>query len=111
MAAAVIPAATEDVASTVKTGDVPVELQEAEASFWRSAIIGVLIGMPVCVVIWTGLVALSMTITGADLDWGVMLIMSVIVGCFAGVFFGGWAGVTVAAEKLEAAENATHRHA
>ena len=111
MAAAVIPAATEDVTSTVKAGDVPVELQEAEASFWRSAVIGVLIGMPVCVVIWTGLVALSMTITGADLDWGVMLIMSVIVGCFAGVFFGGWAGVTVAAEKLEAAENATHRHA
>ena len=110
MAAAVIPAATEDVTSTVKTGDVPVELQEAEASFWRSAVIGVLIGMPVCVVIWTGLVALSMTITGADLDWGVMLIMSVIVGCFAGVFFGGWAGVTVAAEKLEAAENATHHH-
>jgi len=111
MAAAVIPATTEDVTSTVKTGDVPVELQEAEASFWRSAVIGVLIGMPVCVVIWTGIVALAMTITGADLDWGVMLIMSVIVGCFAGVFFGGWAGVTVAAEKLEAAENATHHHA
>ena len=73
MAAAVIPAATEDVTSTVKTGDVPVELQEAEASFWRSAIIGVLIGMPVCVVIWTGIVALAMTITGANLDWGVML--------------------------------------
>ena len=116
MAAAVVPAATEDVTSTVKTsnvktGDVPQALVEAESSFWRSAVIGVLIGMPVCVVIWTGIVALAMTITGANLDWGVMLIMSVIVGCFAGVFFGGWAGVTVAAEKLEEAENATHRHA
>lgn len=111
MAAAVVPAATEDVTSTVKTGDVPEELRAAEASFWRSAVIGVLIGMPVCVVIWTGIVALAMTITGADLDWGVMIIMSVVVGCFAGVFFGGWAGVTVAAGKLEEAENATHRHA
>jgi len=53
----------------------------------------------------------AMTITGANLDWGVMLIMSVVVGCFAGVFFGGWAGVTVAAERLEAAESATHHHA
>jgi hypothetical protein len=35
----------------------------------------------------------------------------VVVGCFAGVFFGGWAGVTIAAEKLEEAENATHHHA
>ena len=62
-------------------------------------------------VTWTGLVALSMTITGADLDWGVMIIMSIIVGCFAGVFFGGWAGVTIAAEKLEEAEKASHSHA
>jgi len=111
MAAAVVPAATEDVSSTVNTGDVPQALLDAEASFWRSAVIGVLIGMPVCVVIWTGIVVLAMTITGAHLDWGVVLIMSVVVGCFAGVFFGGWAGVTVAAGKLEDAENATHRHA
>ncbi len=110
MAAAVVPAVTEDVTSTAKTGEVPEELLKAESSFWRSAIIGVLIGMPVCVVIWTGLVALAMTITGADLDWGVMIIMSIIVGCFAGVFFGGWAGVTIAAEKLEEAENASHKH-
>ena len=110
MAAAVVPAVTEDVTSSVSTGDVPAEVTAAESNFWRSAIIGVLIGMPVCVVIWTGLVALAMTITGANLDWGVMIIMSVVVGCFAGVFFGGWAGVTIAAEKLEEAENASHRH-
>jgi uncharacterized membrane protein YcjF (UPF0283 family) len=110
MAAAVIPAATQDVTSSHRSGEVPEEVLRAESSFWRSAIIGVLIGMPVCVVIWTGLVALAMTITGSNLDWGVMLIMSVIVGCFAGVFFGGWAGVTLAAEKLEEAENASHRH-
>ena len=111
MAVAVVPASTGDVTASASTGDVPAELQAAEASFWRSAIIGVLIGMPVCSVIWIGLVSLAMVVTGAGLDWGVMMIMAVIVGCFAGVFFGGWAGVTVAAEKLEHAENATHRQA
>lgn len=98
-------------AAPAPTGEVPEELQRAEAAFWRSAIIGVLVGMPVCVVIWTGIVALAMAITGADLDWGVMIVMSIVVGCFAGVFFGGWAGVTIAAEKLEEAEHATHAHA
>jgi hypothetical protein len=100
----------EDVTSTVTTGEVPAEVQQAESSFWRSAIIGVLIGMPVCAVIWTGLVALAVEIAGAHLDWGVAIIMSVIVGCFAGVFFGGWVGVTVAADRLEEAEKAAHAH-
>jgi hypothetical protein len=105
------PALTEDVTAAASTGEVPAELQAAEASFWRYAVIGVLIGMPVCAVIWVGIVALAMVVTGTDLDWGVAMIMAVIVGCFAGIFFGGWAGVTISAEKLEEAERASHQHA
>jgi hypothetical protein len=110
MAAAVVPAPSDDLTTSTPTGGVPAELQEAEASFWRHAVIGVLIGMPVCAVIWVGIVALAMVVTGTDLDWGVAMIMAVIVGCFAGIFFGGWAGVTISAEKLEEAERASHHH-
>jgi hypothetical protein len=115
MVAALIPPATDEVTSvkpdTGKTGEVPEEVQQAESTFWRAAIIGVLVGMPVCALVWTGLVALAVEISGAHLDWGVTIIMAVVVGCFAGVFFGGWAGVTIAAEKLEHAEKASHAHA
>jgi hypothetical protein len=119
MAAAVIPEATQNVtrvqAETLqpgsgRSGEVPEEVQQAESTFWRAAIIGVLVGIPVCALVWTGLVALAVEISGAHLDWGVTIIMAVVVGCFAGVFFGGWAGVTIAAEKLENAEQASHAH-
>jgi hypothetical protein len=105
MAAAVVP--TQAGAHGPSAGEVPAEVMAAEESFWRHAIIGVLIGMPVCSIIWMGIVALAMTITGANLDWGVAMIMAVIVGCFAGIFFGGWAGVTLSAEKLEELESHT----
>jgi hypothetical protein len=121
MAAAVIPAATDDVSPTVsaattetvaaRTGEVPEAVQRAESTFWRAAVIGVLVGMPVCALVWTGLVALAVVVSGAHLDWGVTIIMSVVVGSFAGVFFGGWVGVTIAAENLEDAEKASHAHA
>jgi len=83
---------------------VPEEVTRAERSMWRSAAIGMAVGVPVCAVLWMGIVALAMVVTGAHLSWWAAMGMAAVVGAFAGSFFGGWAGITLNAEQLEEAE-------
>jgi len=85
----------------------------AEVKFARTVLVGVLIGMAVCAVLWVGLVVIALAGSGEPL--GPVLWMAAGVGLFAGIFFGGWAGSMVGAralEKLEVEEaRAAGRHA
>ena len=80
------------------------DARAAEVKLARSALLGILIGMPVCAVIWVGIVALGLGMAGGSWDVLPALAMGAAVGVFAGAFLGGWAGVTAAAEQLEEAE-------
>ena len=71
----------------------------AEVRFARTVLIGVLIGMAVCAVLWVGLVALALAGSGERL--GPMLLVAAGIGLFAGVFFGGCAGSMIGARALE----------
>jgi hypothetical protein len=83
---------------------VPPEIVAAEQHWWRGFILGVAIGIPVCALLWMGLVGLALLM--ADPGWPVWpaLGMAAVVGVFAGAFLGGWAGVTACAEQLDEAE-------
>ena len=85
-------------------GELQAAARSAEVSLARSAVRGVLIGMPVCAVIWVGIVALGLAMAGGSWDLLPALGIGAVVGMFSGAFFGGWAGVTAAAEQLEEAE-------
>ncbi len=90
-------------------GEIPAEIAEAEKRWWRGLLIGIAIGVPVCALLWMGLVALALAM--ANPGWPVWpaLAMAAVVGVFAGVFLGGWAGVTARAEALDEAELHTPR--
>jgi hypothetical protein len=83
-------------------------VREAEHSMARAALVGILVGMPICALIWVGLVGLSLALAEVSVDVWVALVMAVVVGMFAGAFLGGWAGVTLTAEHLEEAERGVH---
>jgi hypothetical protein len=88
---------------------VPPEIVAAEAHWWRGLVLGALIGIPVCALLWMGIVGLALVV--ADPGWPVWpaLGMAACVGVFAGMFLGGWAGVTACAEQLDEAELHTPR--
>ena len=88
---------------------VPPEIVVAERRWWRGFILGIAIGIPVCALVWMGIVGLAMLM--ADPGWPVWpaLGMAAVVGVFAGSFLGGWAGVTACAEQLDEAELHTPR--
>ncbi len=89
----------------------PEGVQRAERTMWRSAAIGVALGVPFCALLWMGLTAIAVAIAGYHVSsWLGLMAMAATVGAFAGCFFGGWAGVTVSAEQLEAAEKAADTH-
>lgn len=93
-----------DLNPQVMSAGVPPEIAAAEQRWWRGLVIGIAIGIPVCALLWMGLVALALAM--ADPGWPVWpaLGMAAVVGVFAGVFLGGWAGVTARAEQLDEAE-------
>jgi hypothetical protein len=92
----------------VEPGAVPAAVTAAERSLWRAAGIGVAIAVPACALVWMGLVALAVAIADTGVPYLPALGMAAVVGAFAGTFFGGWAGVTLQAEQLEAAERQSH---
>jgi hypothetical protein len=98
--------ATDDVERAPVLREVPAPAHDADAAqvaaevrFARTVLIGMLIGMAVCAVIWVGLVVLALAGSGEHL--GPVLWMAAGIGAFAGVFFGGWAGSMVGARALE----------
>ena len=84
------------------------ETLAAEKSLWRSLIWGILIAIPICCVIWIGLVALA--VGGKDPDWGAWIGMGILVGAFAGAFFGGWAAFTAKAHLLDEVDDRAAHH-
>jgi hypothetical protein len=79
--------------------------QEAERTFAHRAVIGVLVGMPVGALIWTGIVGLALALGAGGWDVWPALAMGAAVGVFAGSFLGGWAGVMWGAAQLDEAEH------
>jgi len=75
------------------------EEKAAEQSLLRAVIRGAVVAVPVCIIIWCGIVALA--VGGDDPDWGIWIGMGVAVGTVAGVFFGGWAGFIAKAHLLD----------
>lgn len=90
---------------------VPPEIVAAERRWWHGFVLGMAIGVPVCALLWMGIVGLALVV--ADPGWPVWpaLGMAAVVGVFAGMFLGGWAGVTACAEQLDEAELHTPRPA
>ena len=84
---------------------VPAEIVAAESHWWRGLLVGIATGIPVCALLWMGLVALAVGVFAVT-SWPVWpaVGMGAVVGVFAGAFLGGWAGVTACAERLDEAE-------
>jgi len=75
------------------------EAQEAEKALWRSVIVWTLIAIPICILIWTGLITLA--VGTKDPEWGAWIGIGIIVGTFAGAFFGGWPAFTAKSHLLD----------
>jgi hypothetical protein len=76
-----------------------------EHHMFRAVLVGMAIGSLVCVALWELTVFVALVPTGQPL-MGPML-MAAVVGVFAGVFFGGWAGTLYGAHLLEEHEKTT----
>jgi hypothetical protein len=84
------------------------EAMEAERSLWRAVLWGTIIAIPICIVIWIGIVALA--VGGKDPDWGAYIGIGILVGAFAGAFFGGWAAFTAKAHLLDVVDERAAHH-
>jgi hypothetical protein len=109
--AAVTPAAATSLAVVPDPEPlVPPEIVAAEARWWRGMLLGMAIGIPLSALLWAGLGAVAVGVV-AESHWPVWptVLMSAVIGVFAGAFLGGWAGVTACAEQLDEAEIHTPR--
>jgi hypothetical protein len=85
------------------------ETLAAEKSLWRSVILWTIVAIPICMVIWILLIVLA--VGDKDPDWGAWIGIGILVGAFAGAFFGGWAAFTAKSHLLdEVDERAAHHH-
>jgi len=101
--------AVPEHAPAVDGGLVPEEILEAETHWWKGLLVGIAIGIPVCALLWMGLVAIAVGVMGTGWPVWPAMGMAAVVGVFAGAFLGGWAGVTACAERLDEAELHTPR--
>jgi len=92
----VVPARPDDPVADVRA---------AERSLMHAATVGALVGMALGALLWIGLVALGLALTGAHYDVVAWLAMAAGVGVFGGAFLGSWAGVTAAAERMDEVAN------
>jgi hypothetical protein len=84
------------------------EAMQAERSLWRAVIKWTLIAIPICILIWVGLITLA--VGTKDPEWGAWIGIGIIVGTFAGAFFGGWAAFTAKSHLLDVVdERAAHQ--
>jgi hypothetical protein len=90
-----------EVAAPVPVTPVPVTpAQAAEHELLVATVKASLVAVPICVVIWLGLVALALAIAGSG-NFVVVLPMAGGIGIVAGVFFGGWAAFLAKAHLLD----------
>jgi uncharacterized membrane protein len=81
-------------------------VRAAERAMAHDVTVGMIVGIVVCVVVWVGIVVIALA--GTSWDLLPVIGIAVAVGVLAGLFLGGAIGMTVAAEKLENAENPNH---
>ncbi len=79
-----------------------------ERSMARAVLVGMAVGIPLGALVWVGLVALALA--GTNWPVGPALGMAAGVGAFAGMFFGGWAGVVAWAHTLDDLDQRAARH-
>ncbi len=82
---------------------VPSRLEQARAAerdILVTAVRASLVAIPICVVIWLGLVSVALAFAHSG-NFLVALPMAGGVGVVAGVFFGGWAAVLMKAHALD----------
>ena len=84
------------------------EEREAERALWRTVFKASLIAIPICVVIWVGLVWLAISDKNEAL--GSPLAIGAVIGVIAGVFFGGWAGFLAKSHLLDEVDRRATRH-
>ena len=80
------------------------EIRLAERQLMRDVTRSVAIAVPVCMVIWAGIVILALSIADWGGSWTAAICIGIVVGAFAGAFFGGWAGALKASHALDAAD-------
>ena len=95
---------TNAIVTQAPTQDQAREL-EIERSLAKHIIMAILVAVPVMVVFWVGLVALAVSFSGAG--YAAPLAMGAGVGVLAGVFWGAWAGFTMAMPALDEYEHET----
>ena len=83
-------------------------IQVAERKLVKSILVGAAVAIPICIVIWLGIVAIALATSIFTGPWESMLAIGACVGAFAGAFFGGWAGSLIAAHDLDAADSPRH---
>src|SRR5262245_8678531 len=76
---------------------------ELERSLAKHIILSILIAVPVMIVFWVGLIALAVSFTGVG--YAAPLAMGAGIGVLAGVFWGAWAGFTMAMPALDEHEH------
>ena len=84
------------------------EALAAERSLWRAVIKWTLIAIPICILIWVGLITLA--VGTKDPEWGAWIGIGIIVGTFAGAFFGGWAAFTAKSHLLDVVDERAAHH-
>jgi len=84
------------------------EATQAERSLWRAVMLGIIIAIPICIVIWIAIIAVA--VGGKDPDWGAWIGIGIIVGTFAGAFFGGWAAFTAKSHLLDDVDERAAHH-
>jgi hypothetical protein len=74
--------------------------QAAERDLLVTAVKASLVAIPICIVIWLGMVSLALAFAHSG-NFIVVLPMAGGVGVIAGVFFGGWAAFLGKAHALD----------
>jgi len=74
-------------------------MRQAEHDLVRWIVIGIVVAVPVCVVLFMAAIALSLRNESTDL--AAPLAMAAAVGTLAGLFFGAWAGFVFKGNALD----------
>jgi len=72
----------------------------AERTLMHKVVVSSLVAVPVCVVIWLGIVAVALAMAGSG-NFEVALPVAGGIGIVAGVFFGMWWGFLATAHEFE----------
>lgn len=101
----------EQVPAPSEPAHVPSRLEQAQAAerdLLATAVKASLVAIPICIVIWLGLVTLALALAHSG-NFLVALPMAGGIGVVAGVFFGGWAAFLAKAHALDELDRRVER--